>query len=74
MLEVLLWIVFIWVAVKAAGLALRLTWGAAKLAATLLFALALPGMVLVMLFAGGALLLLPLGLAAAALGILRRAL
>lgn len=73
MLELLIWIVFIILAVKAAGLALRLTWGAAKLVAALLFAVALPGMILVMLFAGGALLLIPLGLAAAALGILRHA-
>lgn len=74
MLEALVLTVFVVLAVKAAGLALRLTWGAAKLIAALLFAVALPVMAVGLLFAGGVVLLVPLGLAAAALGILRRAL
>lgn len=74
MLEALVLTIFVVLAVKAAGLALRLTWGAAKLIAALLFAVALPVMAVGLLFAGGVVLLVPLGLAAAALGILRRAL
>lgn len=74
MLEALVLTIFVVLAVKAAGLALRLTWGAAKLIAALLFAVALPVMVVGLLFAGGVVLLVPLGLAAAALGVLRRAL
>ncbi len=74
MLEALVLTIFVVLAVKAAGLALRLTWGAAKLIAALLFAVALPVMAVGLLFAGGVVLLVPLGLAAAALGILRHAL
>lgn len=74
MLECLIVVAFVMIAVRAAGLALRLTWGAAKLVAGLLFALALPALVLTLLFAGGALLALPLLLAGAALGVLRHAL
>lgn len=74
MLEALVLTIFVVLAVKAAGLALRLTWGAARLIAALLFAVALPVMAVGLLFAGGVVLLVPLGLAAAALGVLRHAL
>ena len=50
--------VFVWLFVKSVGLALHVTWGLAKIAATLLFVIALP-------------LLLPLALVAAAFGILK---
>ena len=56
------------------GLALHLTWCAAKVIAALLFAVALPVLpvLLVCLFvAGGLLLLVPLGLIGAAFGILK---
>lgn len=60
MLEILTIILFCWLFFKAMGLALRLAWGTAKLLAVLLFVLAVPALVLCLLFAGGALLLLPL--------------
>lgn len=60
MLEILTIILFCWLFFKAMGLALRLAWGTAKLLAILLFVLAVPALVLCLLFAGGALLLLPL--------------
>ena len=50
--------VFVWLFVKSVGLAFHVTWGLAKIAATLLFVIALP-------------LLLPLALVAAAFGILK---
>ena len=68
---------FGWLFFHSIGLALRLTWCAAKVIAALLFAVALPVLpvlpvLLVCLFvAGGLLLLVPLGLIGAAFGILK---
>lgn len=62
--------VFVWLFVKSVGLAFHVTWGLAKIAATLLFVIALPLLVFAIL---GSLLplLLPLALVAAAFGILK---
>ena len=63
--------VFVWLFVKSVGLASHVTWGLAKIAATLLFVIALQ---LLVVFASlGRLLplLLPLALGAAAFGILK---
>ena len=65
---------FGWLFFHSIGLALQLTWCAAKVIAALLFAVALPVLpvLLVCLFvAGGLLLLVPLGLIGAAFGILK---
>ena len=65
---------FGWLFFHSIGLALHLTWCAAKAIAALLFAVALPVLpvLLVCLFvAGGLLLLVPLGLIGAAFGILK---
>lgn len=71
MFELLTLILFLWLMVKGIGLAFRLTWGAAKIAATVLMGLALPLLIVCLLFAGGFLLLLPLGLIGIAVGILK---
>ena len=71
MFELLVVILFVWFFGGAIRLALRATWGHAKIAAGILFALAVPGLILCLLFAGGVLLLLPLGLIALAWGILK---
>ena len=70
MLEFLTVILFCWLSFKVLGLAFRMAWGAAKIAGTLLFVLALPLLVLSLLFAGGVFLLLPLALVGAAFGLL----
>ena len=65
---------FGWLFFHSIGLALHLTWCAAKVIAALLFAVALPVLpvLLVCLFvAGGLLMLVPLGLIGAAFGILK---
>ena len=49
----------------------RMAWGMAKIIASVLFVIALPLLVLSLLFAGGLVLLIPLGLTALALGILK---
>ena len=71
MLEILTIIVFCWLSFKLLGLFFRMAWGAAKLIATLLFIIALPLLVMCLLFAGGMLLLIPLGLIALAFGIVK---
>ena len=71
MLELLTIVVFCWLSVKLLGLFFRIAWGAAKIIASLLFAIALPTLVLMLAFAGGMLLMIPLGLLALALGILK---
>lgn len=71
MMELLTLILFCWLFFKAVGLAFRMAWGAAKIIAALLFALAVPLLVLTLLFAGGVFLLLPLALAGIAFGVLK---
>ena len=71
MLEFLILIVFCWLSFKLLGLFFRMAWGMAKFIASALFAIALPLLVLCLLFAGGMVLLIPLGMAALALGILK---
>ena len=64
-------ILFCWLCFKAIGLALTLTWGAAKILAALLFAIAVPVLFACLLFAGGAALFLPVILIAGAYGIVK---
>lgn len=71
MFTLLMLVLFVWLAVKAAGLALRLTWGTAKILATLLFAVAIPSLIGCLLFAGGILLMIPVLMIGAAVGILK---
>ena len=71
MLDLLILIIFCWLSFKLLGLFFRMAWGMAKVIATVLFIIALPMLVLGLIFAGGLLLLVPLGLLALALGILK---
>ena len=64
-------ILFCWLSFKAIGLALTITWGAAKILATLLFLIAVPVLFICLLFAGGIVLLLPLGLISGAVWVLK---
>jgi len=69
--ELLVVIIFCWLAFKAIGLALSLTWGAAKILASILFVVAVPVLFICLLFAGGIVLLLPLALVGGAVGLLK---
>lgn len=69
--ELLVVIIFCWLAFKAIGLALSLTWGVAKILASLLFIIAVPVLFICLLFAGGIVLLLPLALIGGAVGLLK---
>ena len=71
MLDILILVVFCWLSFKLLGLFLRMTWGIAKIIATLLFIIALPMLVLMLIFTGGMLLMIPLGLIALALGVVK---
>ena len=71
MFELLTIILFIWLLGKAIGLAIKLTWGVAKAAASILRVIALPALVLCLLFAGGIALIVPLAIIGLAVGILK---
>lgn len=71
MLELLFVIVFFWLFFKALGLAFRVAWGTTKIIASLLFGIAVPLLVVCMIFAGGIVLLLPLALVGIAFGLLK---
>ena len=70
MFEFLMLILFVWLFCKSICLAFRLAWGTAKVIACILFALAIPVLIACLVFAGGALLLLPLGMVALAFALL----
>ena len=71
MFELLTVAIFIWLLVKAVGFAFKLTWGIAKIAASILIGLAFPVLIFCLLFAGGILLLVLLLMIAIAVGILK---
>ena len=71
MFELLVLILFVWLFVKAIGLTFRVTWGLAKIIAVILFALAVPALFVCLLVIGGAAILIPVALVAAAFGILK---
>ena len=70
-MELLMVVLFCVVFVKALGLAFRVAWGTAKILASLLFGIAVPLLILSLLFAGGIALLLPLALVGIAFGLLK---
>lgn len=71
MFELLVLIAFVWLLIKALGLVFKLTWGAAKIAASILMVIAMPVLVLCLVFAGGLVLLLPVAIIAIAVGVLK---
>ena len=71
MLDILFTILFCWLFFKAMGIAFHVAWGTAKLIAALLFIVALPMLVLMLIFAGGLLLLVPVIMVTIAWAILK---
>lgn len=71
MMELLVVIMFCWLFFKAIGLAFRMAWGTAKILASVLFTVAVPLLILCLVFAGGVFLLLPLALIGIAFGVLK---
>ena len=62
---------FMWLLVKTIGLAFRLTWGVAKIIASILMVIALPVLIICLVFVGGIALLVPVVMIAIAAGILK---
>lgn len=71
MFELLTIAIFVWLLVKAIGLAFKLTWGVAKVTASVLIGLALPVLIICLLFVGGIALIVPIFMIAIAAGILK---
>lgn len=71
MVSALMVILFGWLFVKSLGFALRLTWGVAKIVGSILLVLALPVLGLCLLFAGSALLIVPVIMVGIALAVMR---
>ena len=71
MFELLTIIVFIWLLIKTVGLAFKLTWGMAKIIASILVLFAVPLLVVCLLFASGILLLIPVVIIGIAAGIMK---
>ena len=70
-MELLAVIVFCWLLFKLVGILLRMAWGTAKIIASLLFVIAVPLMLLCLIFAGGLVLLMPLVLIGIAFGVVK---
>ena len=71
MLELFTIVLFCWLFFKALGLAFRAAWGVAKIAASILFAIAVPLLFVSLTFAGGVLLLVPVAMIGIAFGLLK---
>lgn len=71
MFELLIIAVFIWLLLKAIGFAFRLTWGVAKIAASILICLAFPVLIVCFFFVGSIALLIPVIMIAIAAGIMK---
>ena len=71
MFELLTIVVFVWLLTKAIGLAFKLTWGMAKIVASILMVLALPLLIVCLLFVGGAILIVPVAMIGIAAGIMK---
>ena len=71
MFELLIIAIFFWLLVKAVGLAFKLTWGVAKITASILIGLALPVLIVCFVFVGGIALLVPVAMIAIAAGIVK---
>lgn len=71
MFELLTIVVFAWLLIKAIGLAFKLTWGMAKIIASILLVLALPLLIVCLLFVGGAILIVPVAMIGIAAGIMK---
>ena len=70
MFELLVFVVAVWLTVKAAGLVMRLSWGITKVLAGLLVLLAFPALILCLLVFGGGALIIPAVIICAMVGVL----
>ena len=71
MTEIIISILAIVLLIKAIRLTFKITWGLAKIVATILLVLAVPIFILCLVLVGGFFLLIPVGIIAAAIGIIK---
>lgn len=71
MTEIIISVLAIILFIKAVKLIFKLTWGVAKIIATALVVLAVPLFIVFLVFAGGLLLLIPVGLIGGAIAIVK---
>ena len=71
MFEILCAVLFCWIFLGSLKLMFKVAWGLAKIAALILFVMALPTLIGCLLYASGIILLLPVILMAIAWGILK---
>ena len=71
MIELLTIAIFIWLLVKSIGLSFKLSWGVAKIGASILIGLAFPVLIVCFVFIGGIALMVPVVMIAIAAGILK---
>ena len=72
MFEILVTILTLWLFIGSVKLAFRIAWCTTKIIASILLALAVPALILCLVFASGAVILLPSVLIAGAFGLLKR--
>lgn len=72
MFEILVTLLSIWLFVGSLRLAFKIAWGTTKIIASVLLAVAVPALVLCLIFASGVVLLLPVALIAGAFGLLKK--
>lgn len=71
MFQILTVAIFLWLLAKSIGFMFRLTWGVAKVIASILMVVALPALIVCLIFASGIVLLVPIILIAIAAIILK---
>ncbi len=72
MFEILVTALSIYFFIGAVKLAFKITWGATKIIATVLLSLAIPILILCLIFAGGAVIIVPALLIAGAFALLKK--
>lgn len=70
MFEIICTVLFVWLFIKVLGLVVKVAWSLTKVLATILFIMALPALIVCFIFAGGLLLLIPVGLLGLAFALL----
>ena len=72
MFEILVTLLSIWLFIGSIKLAFKIAWSTTKIIASVLLAVAAPVLVLCLIFASGAIILLPVALIAGAFGLLKK--
>ena len=72
MFEILVTVLSIWLFIGSVSLALKIAWGTTKIIASVLLAIAVPVLVLCLIFASGVVILLPALLIAGAFTLLKK--